>query len=550
MYIFKKFFNAWELLQNNVLHFINNGTAKMMFSHQKSLSYLPVVLLLKSLANFTDEYIYQELIRGFEHDQYYLSCIQHMIREIHEEGIHTHDQCKNYLGQIFRQRFYDLPSWYSNADVAEFLLHTTILIHLSSNADKFNLTIYMTQKLFQAAQGKCLIEGADGVMMQELLLGGHLYQKILKEKLENFLHYLKTNILKKTGSVVNLKQADFVMATKYAGGIDKLFENFLGTGNLSSRSGLGLMQNSGLVVMAENINRMRYMSHFRAVHRGSYFVEMRTTEARQLLPDAWGFICPVHTPDGTPCGLLNHLTVSCHISKSPEKQKVLNITKILSELGMIPLNGFVSLHKKSYIVMLEGQIIGRLLDVEVKGVVEKLRLLKIEGEQIPSDIELVLVPRKEGGQCHGLYIFVGAARMMRPVLNLIANKVEMIGTFEQVYLDICVNPKEAYDYVTTHAELSETAFMSNLANLIPMPDCNQSPRNMYQCQMGKQTMGTPLHYWQLQAETKLYRLQTPSTPLFRPVHHDNINLDDFAMGTNAVVAVISYTVNLVLNLSC
>lgn len=59
--------------------------------------------------------------------------------------------------------------------------------------------------------------------------------------------------------------------------------------------------------------------------------------------------------------------------------------------------------------------------------------------------------------------------------------------------------------------------------------------------MGKQTMGTPCHNWQLQAETKLYRLQTPATPLFRPVHHDNIDLDDFAMGTNAIVAVISYT---------
>lgn len=61
--------------------------------------------------------------------------------------------------------------------------------------------------------------------------------------------------------------------------------------------------------------------------------------------------------------------------------------------------------------------------------------------------------------------------------------------------------------------------------------------------MGKQTMGTPSHTWQLQSETKLYRLQTPATPLFRPVHHDKINLDDFAMGTNAIVAVISYTVS-------
>lgn len=62
--------------------------------------------------------------------------------------------------------------------------------------------------------------------------------------------------------------------------------------------------------------------------------------------------------------------------------------------------------------------------------------------------------------------------------------------------------------------------------------------------MGKQTMGTPVHTWNLQAETKLYRLQTPGTPLFRPVHYDNIGLDDFPMGTNAIVAVISYTVKI------
>lgn len=26
---------------------------------------------------------------------------------------------------------------------------------------------------------------------------------------------------------------------------------------------------------------------------------------------SWGFLCPVHTPDGEPCGLLNHMTASC-----------------------------------------------------------------------------------------------------------------------------------------------------------------------------------------------------------------------------------------------
>ena len=93
-----------------------------------------------------------------------------------------------------------------------------------------------------------------------------------------------------------------------------LYFFFTGTGNLPSSTGLGLMQNKGLTIMAENINRMRYMSHFRAIHRGSFFQEMRTTEVRALLPDAWGFVCPVHTPDGAPCGLLNHLTMSVHVT--------------------------------------------------------------------------------------------------------------------------------------------------------------------------------------------------------------------------------------------
>jgi DNA-directed RNA polymerase I subunit RPA2 len=163
---------------------------------------------------------------------------------------------------------------------------------------------------------------------------------------------------------------------------------------------------------------------------------------------------------------------------------------------------------------------------------------------VPSTLEIVLVRTKNvPAQYPGLFLFTGPARMMRPVMNLSAGRVELIGSFEQVFMDICLRREEVYPGVTTHQELSETAFLSNLACLIPMPDCNQSPRNMYQCQMGKQTMGTCCHTWNIQAETKLYRLQTPSSPLFRPVHYDNINLDDFAMGTNAIVAVISYTVS-------
>lgn len=366
-----------------------------MFTHRKTFSFVPVVMLLKALKNCTDEYIYQQLMAGYEDDQYYDNSIQKMLRSVQEEtGMHTYAECKRYLGEVFRTKFY-LPEWTTPEEITDYMFHNCILIHLDDPEDKFNFIVLMTQKLFQCAQNKYKIENSDSVMMQEILLGGHLYQKVIKDRVENWLEQLRFTLLKQAGQAnFTLNAAAFVTACKYAGSIERSVTNFLSTGNLVSKSGLGLMQASGLVIMAENINRMRYMSHFRAVHRGSYFVEMRTTEARQLLPDAWGFICPVHTPDGSPCGLLNHLTMNCTISGTPDPKLVANIPKALVNFGMVPLNSSKIDYKKHYVVILEGKIIGHVPMTDAKRIADRLRLLKILGVEVPNLMEIVLVPKK------------------------------------------------------------------------------------------------------------------------------------------------------------
>ena len=91
----------------------------------------------------------------------------------------------------------------------------------------------------------------------------------------------------------------------------KKVEYFLATGNLISRSNLDLQQTAGFTVVADKLNSLRYLSHFRSIHRGHYFTQMKTTTVRKLLPESWGFVCPVHTPDGAPCGLLNHISMAC-----------------------------------------------------------------------------------------------------------------------------------------------------------------------------------------------------------------------------------------------
>jgi DNA-directed RNA polymerase, beta subunit/140 kD subunit len=64
--------------------------------------------------------------------------------------------------------------------------------------------------------------------------------------------------------------------------------NFLATGNLISPTGLDLQQASGFTIVAEKLNWQRYISHFRCIHRGAFFAELKTTTVRKLLPEAWG----------------------------------------------------------------------------------------------------------------------------------------------------------------------------------------------------------------------------------------------------------------------
>ena len=81
-----------------------------------------------------------------------------------------------------------------------------------------------------------------------------------------------------------------------------------------------------------------------------------------------------------------------------------------------------------------------------------------------------------------------AARMIRPVQQIKTGRTEWIGPMEQQYMAIeCMGqtPRGA-----THRELDPTNVLSLVASMTPFSDMNQSPRNMYQCQMGKQTMGT------------------------------------------------------------
>ena len=54
-------------------------------------------------------------------------------------------------------------------------------------------------------------------------------------------------------------------------------------------------------------------------------------------------------------------------------------------------------------------------------------------------------------------------------------------------------------------------------------------------------MGTPLHNFPYRFDNRLYRLMTPQLPIVKGQKADDYGLMDYPSGTNAIVAVISYT---------
>ena len=93
----------------------------------------------------------------------------------------------------------------------------------------------------------------------------------------------------------------------------------------------------------------------------------------------------------------------------------------------------------------------------------------------------------------------------------------------------------------THLEIDPLTILGVCAGLIPYPHHNQSPRNTYQCAMGKQAMGTIAHNQGDRIDTILYLLVYPHKPLVKTRTLDLIGFDKLPAGHNAIVAVMSYS---------
>ncbi|RKP34163.1 hypothetical protein BJ085DRAFT_17078 [Dimargaris cristalligena] len=529
------------------VHYLTDGDLTLRLYFRKREYLLPLMLVMRALVEVSDKELFLAIVQGDFDNTFLTDRVELLLRSSKRLGLRTRLQYLQYLGAHFRVVL-NLPRHYTDAQVGEELIRQVIAVHLKDNRDKFNLLVAMVQKIYGIVSGEYAADNGDSANNHEILLPGHLYLAMIKERLDDilsgFVEYAEMS--HRRGESVNITNHKSIARiwSKLSPDIGRRISNFLATGNLVSQSGLDLNQTAGFTIIAEKLNFLRYISHFRCVHRGAFFATMKTTSVRKLLPESWGFMCPVHTPDGTPCGLLTHLSHTCRITVG--RPDTSEIPRLLVSLGMSQIFHRSVANPANVTVQLDGRVVGYCTSQMAAEIARNLRHFKVTGAHpgLPLDMEIAYVPLSRGGQYPGLYLFTGSSRMIRPVKYLCApegDATDLIGTMEQVYLDIACMSEDVVPHVTTHMEFSPTHILSILANMTPFSDFNQSPRNMYQCQMGKQTMGTPAQALAYRADNKLYRIQSGQSPIVRAKLHADYGFDEFPNGTNACVAVISYT---------
>jgi DNA-directed RNA polymerase I subunit RPA2 len=480
--------------QTNVLHYLSDGNVTFRFSWRKNEYLVPVLMILKALVETNDREIFEGIVgpagsKSLESKQFVTDRVELLLRTYKAYNFYSRSQTRAFLGERFRVVL-GVPEDLSDYDAGTEFLRKIVLPHLGSydvteanDADKFRMLLFMTRKLYALVEGECSVDNPDAVSSQEILLPGFLYGMIIKERIEEWLSSIGLSLREwsRSNNYASFTSREFErefltkVVRKTNENLGQALDYFLSTGNLVSPSGLDLQQVSGFTVVAEKINFYRFISHFRMVHRGSFFAQLKTTTVRKLLPESWGFLCPVHTPDGSPCGLLNHLSHKCKVAI--EAADTSNIPQLISQLGVV--SSSAATLSESVVVQLDGKILGFCTPQQAKVIGDTLRYWKVEGtHNVPLELEVGYIPESTGGQYPGVYMFSNPARMIRPVKYLPLEKTDYVGSFEQPFMSIACTEPEITSGDSTHVEYAPTNILSIVANQTPFSDFNQSPRNM------------------------------------------------------------------------
>lgn len=544
-----------EIGQKNEIKYCADGNIHIKLYLNKKIFFIPIVLIMRALINTTDAEIYE--ILGCD------KRILTVFSKMKGFDVFSQKEALEYLGT----KFFPILRIENKEECGRELIKRVILIHLDKFEDKFNLIIEAIKKLLKIYDKKIQPDNIDSPDNFELLTEAQLFPICFREKLEEIKKSLTLRILNVLKNRVSTNDSTTSLSLSEVADIgenlsdiqlekvEKIFtaldfsigdklHKLMATGCITTNSCSDIMQNNGFTIMAERINFWRFSSHFQSVSRGSFFATLKVTSIRKLRPEGWGFFCPINTPDGTPCGLLTHLSRSCIVSY---KSLVFD-ENIIFDFGVIPPS---RLYNDGCSIFYNGKLVG--YTKFASEVAESLRRYRSI-----NDLCFEIFYSFGSGINESIYVFDSISSLYRPVYNIQTQKKEWIGIKEQIFLNIKLEKyrtKDAFNEYDKEAlredfdnlnfidfkykELDNLNMFSSIASCIPFSDHNPSPRNIYQCQMAKQAMGICAYNPQYRTDNKTFTVNYLQQPMVRTSGYSTF--ENFPIGINCIVAVLSYT---------
>ena len=541
---------------------------------------IPLFILFRALGVLQDEVIVK-MILGNDQDQVFESLIVESITEA--ASVLTQEDALMWMKK-------HLNVWTgkpARTITVEDLLRDELYPHiggLEECYEKACFLAHMTRRLLWVAYKRINNDDRDAYPNKRVDSPGFLLAnlfrtffqvKMLKDMKASIAKEIHSGSWRATGSfqeIVNMSNLYKVIKSTI---IEIGLKSALSTGNFGSAK-VGGPPKIGVSQVLGRLNYVSSLSHLRRISTPIEKTAGKLIAPRKLHNTQWGYICPNETPEGHSVGVVKNLASTACITQFSNTGVVLEFIQAMPEFKVIrglPIEEMFTGAR----IFVNGKWIGMFPPESALECVKRLRKAKRCGF-IQRQIAIVWKPTVKE-----LWLSTEAGRLVRPLYfapalldiarspeplrkELLAsiaacknweeilrwespaghNLMEYIdaGETEQAMIamdapDLIKMPvAEADSY--SHAEIHACVILGSIASTIPFPDHNQSPRNAYQCAMGKQAMGVFAQNYQERFDALAHMLMYPNLPLVSPNMGKHYGAYSMPSGRNIVVAIMAY----------
>jgi len=452
--------------------------------------------------------------------------------------INTQEEALRYIGRYSK---HILSKDSERFDYAKQIIDREIFPHIGINSSPKQRAILlgsMLNKLLKTKVGIRSEDDRDNYKNKRIETAGMLCYDLFRTLFKRLLSSLSARMEKKK------QKPDIISIITRENGITNGLRSSFSIGNWGAQKNQHVKQG-----VSQILSRLTYgatLSHLRRLML-QIGKQAKNTKLRQLGPSQIFYICPVETPEGGKVGIVLNLSLLTQITKRVSPNLIKDVLEDMFEIDTDIENLSGELR-----VFLNGNIIGTTdMPDEFIETFKELRELKI----IPSSVSISFCKID-----NEINIYSDEGRLIRPVLTLENNKLlltkdssddweELVENGIITYVDnseideavIAMEEKDLEKYECKYCEISPTMMMGVMANMIPLPDHSQSPRNLYQCAMGKQAMGMYNYAHLLRTDTVAHVLDYPQKPLVHTKASALMGFNDMPSGINAIVAIMCHS---------